>query len=205
MDVGSGVRAWQCQQINRKDFHGIPFLKEIHLSYFWNIIKSSSEYFECSIVRFPRNQPRKTDTSTREVPPCCNFCLTVPSGTWARASYASLLHQCALKTQFTSALPSLGSLDPSCWSWLCSPMSQGPSISPWKLQSQPLTNALGGPMQATKKAGQGYFSSLQVGLRAKELAQWDLDGSCYWNWPADASRRKAGGLGGCRRTSPGHR
>lgn len=34
VDAGLGVRAWQCQQINTKDFHGIPLLKEIHLSYF---------------------------------------------------------------------------------------------------------------------------------------------------------------------------
>lgn len=76
--------------------------------FFWNIIKSSSEYFECGIIHFPRNQPRKTDSSTREVPPRCHPCLTVPSGTWTGASHASLLHHCALKTQFLSALPSLG-------------------------------------------------------------------------------------------------
>lgn len=35
-------------------------LKEIHLSYFCNVIKSRSEYFECSIIHFPRKQPRTT-------------------------------------------------------------------------------------------------------------------------------------------------
>lgn len=34
VDAGFGVRAWQCQRINTEGFHRIPFLKEIHLSYF---------------------------------------------------------------------------------------------------------------------------------------------------------------------------
>ena len=40
------------------EYHKI--LKEICLSYFCNIIKSRSEYFEYGIIHFPRNQPRTT-------------------------------------------------------------------------------------------------------------------------------------------------
>lgn len=60
MNVSFGVHAWQPQQINSISMEYPKVPKEIHLSYFCNIIKSSSEYFEYGIIHFPRNQPRMT-------------------------------------------------------------------------------------------------------------------------------------------------
>lgn len=60
MNVGFGVRAWQPQQIDSISMEYHNLLKEIRLSYFRNIIKSRSEYFEYGIIHFPRNQPRTT-------------------------------------------------------------------------------------------------------------------------------------------------
>ena len=134
------------------EYHKV--LKEIHLSYFHNIIKFRSEYFEYGISHFPRNQPRTTlgfawkpiaarGKCHRTAIPASLF----PQGHEQEPHTPSRLPQlfpppsARLKTQLPSALPSSAtraSPNPSCRCWCDSallrardsPLAQGtPKLS----------------------------------------------------------------------------
>lgn len=110
-------------------------LKKIHLSYFHNIIKSRSEYFEYGIIHFPRNQPRTTLgfawKRTAAQGKCHHAAIPASPFPWGQGRHRRLPRRpqpfpppsVCLETQLPSALPSPAtwvSPDASCPCW-CDP------------------------------------------------------------------------------------
>lgn len=170
------------------EYHKI--LKEICLSYFCNIIKSRSEYFEYGIIHFPKNQPRTTlgfawkPTAARGK---CHHAATpaslfpggrewephAPPLTSPTLPFSVSVPQNTGPITFSLACHT-GEPQSLRWEvWLCPPRSQGLSIGPRKPQNWVLTNMLGSTTLKynTKKARQEYFSSLQMGLRTKKVGR----------------------------------
>ena len=165
------------------EYHKV--LKEIHFSYFRNIIKSRSEYFEHGIIHFPRDQPRTTLGFACKPTAAWGkrHRTAIPASSFPRDTSGSpaCLPRCpqpfsplsaCLKNSSRQLLPrpphGRAPIPPAHAG--VTPLSSEPGTFPWPKEAPKLSGDeyIGGQTHNTQEARQEYFSSLQVGLTAKE-------------------------------------